>query len=145
MWNEQKWESRPAFSIMGDFSDSNSSDLALGLTLDYAYSLAHQISALKSDGFEIEQVIITGGGANYQIQSILNCLIDVPVELISTDVAVSNLFSLLNGLKTQTLTFDSEIERLDEETSEFIKERSKSHTLLYEQVEGTRKVLENAR
>ena len=145
MWNEHKWESRPAFSIMGDFSNSNSSDLALGLTLDYAYSLAHQISALKSDGFEIEQVIITGGGANSQIQSILSCLVDVPVELISTDVAVGNLFSQLSGVNTHPITFDSEIERLDEETSEFLRERSKSHTRLYEQVEGTRRVLENAR
>jgi sugar (pentulose or hexulose) kinase len=145
MWNEQKWESRPAFLIMGDFSQANSSDLALGLTLDYAYSLAHQISALKSDGFEIEQLILTGGGATSQIQSILNCLVDMPVKLISTDVAVSNIFLILNGVNTPSLTFDPEIERLDEETSEFIKERAKSHALLYEQVEGTRKVLENAR
>jgi sugar (pentulose or hexulose) kinase len=144
MWNEKKWESRPAFSIMGDFSNSSSSDLALGLTLDYAYSLANQISALDKDGFDIDTVIITGGGANAQIQSILNSLLEKPVDLISTDNAVRNLFLILNGMSTLATSGNSEPEILDKETSEFLKERSRRHSFLYEQVEDTRKVLENA-
>lgn len=144
MWNEKKWESRPAFSIMGDFSNSSSSDLALGLTLDYAYSLANQISALDKDGFDIDTVIITGGGANAQIQSILNSLLEKPVDLISTDNAVRNLFLILNGMSTLATNGNSEPEILDKETSEFLKERSRRHSFLYEQVEDTRKVLENA-
>ncbi len=145
MWNAEKWESRPAFSIMSDFTNSSSNELALGLTLDYAYSLAHQISALSSDNYEIERVIITGGGANSEIQSILSCLVDIPVDMMPNNIAVSNLFSILNGENTPDPDFESEFERLDEETSQFLKERSKNHALLYEQVEGTRKVLENAR
>jgi hypothetical protein len=36
-------------------------------------------------------------------------------------------------------------EKLDQETSEFLKCQSVKHALMYEQVEGTRKVLENVR
>lgn len=145
LWNEQKWEARPAFSILGDFSNSSSNEMALGLTLDYSYALAHQILALQADGFEIEQVIITGGGASSQIQSILDCLVDVPVDLMSSELAARNLFAMLSGEDIETSSFGFQAESLDQETSEFLKECSKSHALLYEQVQGTRKVLENVR
>ena len=145
MWNEAKWESRPAFSIMGDFSRSNSNEIALGLTLDYSFALSNQISALMDDGFEINQIIITGGGANVQIQTILKSLLNISVDLMSKDVVINNLFSILSGENPKTLHFETQCENLDKETSEFLKERFRNHALLYEQVEGTRKVVENAR
>lgn len=145
MWNEERWETRPAFSILGDFSESSSSDLALGMTLDYAFALANQISALIHDNFEINEVILTGGGANSQLQSILKSLIKVDVNLLSIDAAINNLFSTLNDEDLQTLNVATEPQDLDRETREFLIMRSKKHALLYEQVEGTRKILENAR
>jgi xylulokinase len=145
MWNEEKWESRPAFSMMGDFTNSDSNQLALGLTLDYSFALANQILALLNDGFDINQVVITGGGANSQIQTITNSLLDIPVALMSSDVAINNLFSILNGENLESLDFETASENLDAETSAFLKEHSKTHALLYQQVEGTRKVLENAK
>lgn len=145
MWNEEKWESRPAFSILGDHSQSSTEEIALGLTLDYSFALANQISALIRDNFEIHQVVITGGGANPQIQAILKSLISVPVETLSSQHAISNLFSILNDENATPMNFESITAELDQETSEFLLMQSKKHALLYEQVEGTRKVLENAR
>jgi sugar (pentulose or hexulose) kinase len=145
MWNEEKWESRPAFSMLGDFTNSDGNQMALGLTLDYSFALANQILALINDGFDINQVVITGGGANSQIQAITNSLLDTPVDLMSSDVAVNNLFSILNGENLENLDFETASENLDAETTAFLKEQSKIHAVLYQQVEGTRKVLENVK
>ena len=144
MWNEEKWETRPAFSIVGDFSKSNSNELALGLILDYSFALANQISALINDGFKIDQVIFTGGGANPQLQSILGGLLDIPIERIATENAVDNLFSLLESEKGDLVAYEKNSESLDMETSEFLRSKAKDHALLYAQVEGIRGVLENA-
>lgn len=145
MWNEEKWESRPAFSILGDHSGASSEEIALGLTLDYSFALSNQISALTEDNFEINQVLITGGGANPQLQAILKSLLRIPVETVSSLDAISNLFSLLNYQRATPINFEAITTELDKETSEFLVMQSKKHALLYEQVEGTRKVLENAR
>ena len=145
MWNEEKWESRPAFSVLGDFTQSDNNEIAFGLILDYSFALSNQVNALIDDGFDIDQVVITGGGANSQIQSIVNSLLDVQVDLISTDSSINNLFSILNGEEPGSLGFGTDTLSLDEETSEFLIMQAKKHALMYEQVEGTRKVLENAR
>jgi hypothetical protein len=145
MWNEEKWESRPAFSVLGDFTQSDNNEIAFGLILDYSFALSNQVNALIDDGFDIDQVVITGGGANSQIQSIVNSLLDVQVDLISTDSSINNLFSILNGEEPASLGFGTDTLSLDEETSEFLIMQAKKHALMYEQVEGTRKVLENAR
>ena len=144
MWNEEQWETRPAFSILGDFSKSNSNELALGLILDYSFALANQISALKNDGSKIDQIIFTGGGANPQLQSILGSLLDIPIERIATENAIDNLFSLLGSEKRDFIAYEKNSESLDVETSEFLKSKAKDHALLYSQIEGVRKVLENA-
>jgi sugar (pentulose or hexulose) kinase len=145
MWNEEKWESRPAFSILGDHSQSSSEEIALGLTLDYSFALANQISALIEDDFDINQVLITGGGANPQLQAILKSLLSIPVETVSSQEGINNLFSLLNDQSASSINCEVMTTELDKETSEFLVMQSKKHALLYEQVEGTRKVLENAR
>lgn len=144
MWNEEKWETRPAFSILGDFSKSNSNELALGLMLDYSFALANQISALKNDGFKIEQIIFTGGGASPQLQTILGSLLDIPVERVATENAVDNLFSLLGSEKRDSVVYENYSESLDVETSEFLRSKAKDHALLYSEIEGIREVLENA-
>jgi hypothetical protein len=64
---------------------------------------------------------------------------------MSSDVAIGNLFSILNGEYLETLDFEAAAENLDLETTEFLREHSKNHAMLYQQVEGTRKVLENAK
>lgn len=145
MWNEEKWESRPAFSILGDHSQSSSEEIALGLTLDYSFALANQISALIEDDFDINQVLITGGGANPQLQAILKSLLSIPVETVSSQEGINNLFSLLNDQSASSINCEVMTTELDKETSEFLVMQSKKHALLYKQVEGTRKVLENAR
>ena len=145
MWNEEKWETRPAFSFLGDFSKSNSIELALGLMLDYSFALANQISALKNDRFKIDQVIFTGGGASPQLQTILGSLLDIPIERIVTENAVDNLFSLLGSEKRDSIAYEKHSESLDVETSEFLKSKARDHALLYEQIEGTRKVLQNVK
>lgn len=144
MWNEEKWDSRPPFAIVGDFSKSTSNDLALGLILDYSFALSNQISALIADGFKIDQIILTGGGANPQLQMILGSLINIPVERIATENAFDNLLSLLGGEKRNLIAFGETSKSLDLETSEFLRSKAKDHALLYSQVEGIRKVLENA-
>jgi len=144
MWNEEKWQSRPAFSILGDFSKSNSNELALGLMLDYSFALANQISALKNDGFEIDQIIFTGGGASSQLQMILGSLLDIPIERVATENAVDNLFSLLGSEKRDSVVYENHSESLDVETSEFLRSKAKDHALLYSEIEGIREVLENA-
>ena len=144
MWNEEKWETRPAFSIVGDFSKSNSNELALGLILDYSFALANQISALISDGFTIDQIIFTGGGASPQLQTIVGSLLDIPIERIATENAVDNLFSLLGSETRDSIAYEKSSESLDAETSQFLRSKAKDHALLYSQLEGVRKVLENA-
>lgn len=144
MWNEEKWDSRPAFSILGDHSQSSIEEIALGLTLDYSFALANQITALIKDNFEINQVVITGGGANPQIQAILKILIGIPVDIISSQDAISNLFSSLSDEGPAPINYEELTSEIDSETSEYLLMQSKKHAVLYEQVEGTRKVLENA-
>lgn len=144
MWNEEKWDSRPAFSILGDHSQSSIEEIALGLTLDYSFALANQITALIKDNFEINQVVITGGGANPQIQAILKILIGIPVDIISSQSAISNLFSSLSDEGPAPINYEELTSEIDSETSEYLLMQSRKHAVLYEQVEGTRKVLENA-
>ena len=112
--------------------------------MDYSFALANQISALINDGFKIDQVIFTGGGANPQLQSILGGLLDIPIERIATENAVDYLFSLLESEKRDLVAYEKNSESLDMETSEFLKSKAKDHALLYAQVEGIRGVLENA-
>ena len=144
MWNEEKWETRPAFSILGDFSQSNSNELALGLILDYSFALANQISALINDGFKVDQIIFTGGGANPQVQTILGSLLDIPIDHMATENAIDNLFTILAGDKRNSVEYENKPESLDLETSEFLRSKAKDHALLYSQIEGIRGVLENA-
>jgi sugar (pentulose or hexulose) kinase len=144
MWNEEKWDSRPAFSILGDHSQSSIEEIALGLTLDYSFALANQITALIKDNFEINQVVITGGGANPQIQAILKILIAIPVDIISSQSAISNLFSSLSDEGPAPINYEELTSEIDSETSKYLLMQSRKHAVLYEQVEGTRKVLENA-
>jgi len=144
MWNEEKWQSRPAFSILGDFSKSNSNELALGLMLDYSFALANQISALKNDGFKIDRIILTGGGVSSQLQLILGSLLDIPIERVATENAVDNLFSLLGSEKRDSVVYENYSDSLDVETSEFLRSKAKDHALLYSEIEGIREVLENA-
>jgi hypothetical protein len=144
MWNEEKWESRPPFSIVGDFSKSSSSELALGLMLDYSFALANQISALLIDGFKIDHIIFSGGGASPQLQMLLGSLIEIPVGRITTENSVNNLFSLLGSEKRESVVYQTNSETLDIETSQFLRSKAKDHALLYSQIEGIRKVLENA-
>jgi hypothetical protein len=145
MWNEEKWGSRPPFSILGDFSKSNTNEIALGLMLDYSFALANQISALLDDGFEVDQVILTGGGASSQLQLILGSLLDIPVGKIASDDAISNLFSMLDDDQRDLLGFGNSTLTLDSETSAILKSKAKNHALMYSQLEGAREVLENAR
>jgi len=145
MWNEEKWESRPAFSILGDFSGCSSNDLALGLALDYAYALSNQISHLIADLFEVNEIVLTGGGANIELYKILKSLLTVPIRLISTNTAVNNLFSLLEYGDDAQVDLGIEVENLDLGTSQFLREQATNHAVLYSQAEGTRKVLENAK
>ena len=145
MWNEAKWESRPAFSIMGDFSGSSSTDLALGLTLDYGFSLANQLFELKKDNYFMDEIILTGGGANSKLQAILSCLIDVPVRFLDTQNSIKNLFDQLEGQISGVKLQDFDAEILDSESREYLVDRARSHSLLYSEFEGTRRVLENAR
>ena len=145
MWNENSWESRPAFSILGDFSKSRGKDLLLGLTLDYAFALANQISEFKKDSFDINEVLITGGGSNQVLQKILFSLINLPVTLVSNKNSANNIFSIIN----QDIYINSEtpksINKLSDEISEYLKERAEKHLTLYSELEGTRKVLENVK
>jgi len=145
MWNEKKWESRPTFSILGDYTNSTSYDLALGLTLDYAFALANQISQLVSDKYEVNEVILTGGGGSTELQRLLRALIEIPVYLISPEQTVDNIFSILEKKIVRDIDLGNEPEYLDEETSHYLREHAKKHALLYEQVEGTRKVLQNVK
>ena len=143
MWSEKKWESRPTFSILGDHSASTSHDFALGLTLDYAFALSNQITHLVADNYEVNEVILTGGGGNRELQSILRSLIEIPVYLFSPEETTQNIFSILEKEKLD-ISLGVESEYLSQEVSEFIRECAKNHALLYSQAEDTRKVLENA-
>jgi sugar (pentulose or hexulose) kinase len=126
------------------FSKNTSSEIAMGLTLDYSFGLFNQLTALIDDDFVIDKIVITGGGANEQIQTILGSLLKVPVELLETHVSVTNLFNTLSGEKVDN-NLSSAGTKLDSETSEFLLQQSRNHALIYEQIEGTRKVLENVK
>jgi len=71
-------------------------------------------------------------------------LLDIPIERIATENAIDNLFSLLGSEKRDFIAYEKNSESLDVETSEFLKSKAKDHALLYSQIEGVRKVLENA-
>ena len=143
MWNEQKWESRPAFLVFGDFSHASRNDLELGLTLDYSFALANQINELIKDKFEVNEVVITGGGANRKLQSFVSSLVDVSVSLLSTEDSINNLFSLLDNEDSRSIKSTQEATILRSEISEYLANEAKKHSLLYAELEGTREVLEN--
>jgi hypothetical protein len=71
-------------------------------------------------------------------------LLDIPIERVATENAVDNLFSLLGNEKRDSVAYEKNSESLDMETSDFLKSKAKDHALLYSQIEGVRKVLENA-
>lgn len=145
LWNEEKWESRPAFSILGDFSNSTGDDLLLGLTLDYAFSLTNQINELIKDNYAVKEVVLTGGGASPQLQNILSSLLAITVHRILTKNSISNLFAILDGSKVESINYESEMTVLDSETSELLHQKAREHKARYVDLEGTRKVLENVK
>jgi hypothetical protein len=71
-------------------------------------------------------------------------LLDIPIERIATENAVDNLFSLLGSETRDSIAYEKSSESLDAETSQFLRSKAKDHALLYSQLEGIRKVLENA-
>lgn len=145
VWSERGWEQRPPFSILGDFSNSSSDDLALGLLLDYAFNLTYQIEEFVKDNFEVTNIVITGGGANEHIQKIVKSLTGIPVQLLSSKQTVKNLFMLLNEEETNKFNYGDDCSNLDFDLVNQLRELSISHASLYSQLEGDRKVLSNVR
>lgn len=144
-WSEETWESRPAFSILGDFKNSTSTDLELGLILDYAFALNNQILEFTADKFNIQQIVITGGGGNSLIQQIVRNLTDIPVRLISQGTTVSNVFSLLEDGDYSEIDKGKDAELLDLEIIQLLQKVESDHAMLYSELEGTRRVLQNVR
>lgn len=111
---------------MGDYTNSTSYDLALGLTLDYAFALSNQISQLVADKYEVNEVILTGGGGSTELQRLLRALIEIPVYLISPEQTVDNIFSILENKIVRDINLGNEPEYLDKETSQYLREQAKS-------------------
>ncbi|NDC48817.1 MAG: hypothetical protein EBZ61_07035 [Micrococcales bacterium] len=140
LWNQEKWESRPPFTIVGDVGSYSNEELILGLLLDYAFSLANQIQNIQKD-FVIASIVITGGGSNANLCKLLKSLIDLPIYILPQDVAVTNLLSKLNNEEVTTKAIGSEINSLDFEISQYIKDLTRTHSQLYSELEGIRGVL----
>lgn len=140
LWNEEKWESRPPFTIVGNISSYSNEDLILGLLIDYAFSLANQIQNIRKD-FEIASIVITGGGSNADLCKLLKSVIDVPMYILPQEEAVSNLLTKLNNEEVSANSLKSEINSLDFEISQYLKDLSRTHSQLYSELEGTRGVL----
>lgn len=140
LWNQEKWESRPPFTIVGDVGSYSNEELILGLLLDYAFSLANQIQNIQKD-FVIASIVITGGGSNADLCKLLKSLIDLPIYILPQDVAVTNLLSKLNNEEVITKAIGSEINSLDFEISQYIKDLTRTHSQLYSELEGIRGVL----
>jgi xylulokinase len=140
LWNQEKWESRPPFTIVGDVGSYSNEELILGLLLDYAFSLANQIQNIQKD-FVIASIVITGGGSNADLCKLLKSLIDLPIYILPQDVAVTNLLSKLNNEEVTTKAIGSEINSLDFEISQYIKDLTRTHSQLYSELEGIRGVL----
>lgn len=140
VWNEVKWESRPPFTIVGNLGSYSNEELVLGLLLDYAFSLANQIQNIQKD-FVVASIVITGGGSNADLCKLLKCLVDVPVHFLSQEDAVTNLLTQLNEEEVSANTFETAIDALDSEISQYLRDRAKTHSRLYSDLEGTRGIL----
>jgi Mg2+ and Co2+ transporter CorA len=68
-------------------------------------------------------------------------LIDLPIYILPQDVAVTNLLSKLNNEEVITKAIGSEINSLDFEISQYIKDLTRTHSQLYSELEGIRGVL----
>ena len=145
IWNESGWELRPPFSILGDFSNSSSNDLALGLLLDYSFNLTNQIQEFVKDDFEVTKIVITGGGANEHMQRIVRGLTNIPVSLVSSKHAVGNLFKMLDNEDIEASGYEEDSKDLDLEIVELLKELSTTHANLYSEIEGNREVFNSVR
>ena len=143
IWNESKWENRPAFSILNDGGSRSISEIAFGLTLDYAFALTNQLSHLIQQGIDIQDVVVTGGGANTTLVQIVQALLDIPVSLMEPHRAITNLFNLLECPTGAELAQGESYPELESNTKDALLERSLSHSELYLQIEGTRQVIEN--
>ena len=140
LWNEEKWESRPPFTIAGNLGSYSNEELIVGLLLDYAFSLANQIQNIQKD-FLLTSIVITGGGSNADLCKLLTCLIDVPVHLLSQEDAVTNLLTQLIEEEVSVITFETAIDALDFEISQYLRDRAKTHSQLYSDLEGMRGIL----
>ena len=107
--------------------------------------MKQHIIMLLSYYISLNEVILTGGGGSTELQRLLRALIEIPVYLISPEQTVDNIFSILENEIVRDINLGNEPEYLDEETSQYLREHAKKHALLYEQVEGTRKVLQNVK
>jgi sugar (pentulose or hexulose) kinase len=144
LWNEEKWESRPPFTIVGNIGAYSNEELILGLLLDYAFSLANQVQNIQKD-FAIASIVITGGGSNADLCKLLRSLIDVPVFFLPQEDAVTNLLCWLNDYEVSARAFRSEINPLDFEISQYLKNLAGGHSQLYSELEGTRGILNEIR
>ena len=86
-------------------------------------------------------IVITGGGSNADLCKLLKSLIDLPIYILPQDVAVTNLLSKLNNEEVTTKAIGSEINSLDFEISQYIKDLTRTHSQLYSELEGIRGVL----
>ena len=143
VWNESKWENRPAFSLLGNGGAHPISEIAFGLTLDYAFALVNQLSLLIQEGIDVKDVVITGGGANSTLVQIVQAMLDIPVTLMKSSISISNLFKLLESPTGAELAKGSSYPELDSSVKEALLNRSNRHSELYLQIEGTRQVIEN--
>ena len=119
------------------------SEIAFGLTLDYAFALVNQLSLLIQEGIDVKDVVITGGGANSTLVQIVQAMLDIPVTLMKSSISISNLFKLLESPTGAELAKGSSYPELDSSVKEALLNRSNRHSELYLQIEGTRQVIEN--
>ena len=142
VWNESKWENRPAFSILNGGAGRSISEITFGLTLDYAFALTNQLTLLISEGVPIEDVVVTGGGAHPALVQITQALLDIPVSHIEPAAAISNLFKLLENPKEAVLEQGTSYPELAADVKGALLKRAALHSEMYLQVEGTRQVIQ---
>ena len=67
------------------------------------------------------------------------------LQLFNQAITSIEVFLILENEIVRDINLGNEPEYLDQETSQYLREHAKNHALLYEQVEGTRKVLQNVK
>jgi sugar (pentulose or hexulose) kinase len=139
-WNMDSWADCPPFSILNQRASISPQDLMFGLTLDYVFALQQQIEDLsRKTQTTGKRVVMTGGGSNKLLASLLATLIAGDVSFIDSADCVRNSIMTIQGLPSEHEVIGSKAIIYSEDIKSALMERDVMHKEFYEVLEKSGK------